>query len=210
MPSRLRYLKWALLGSCTVAALLVLVLWWWTANSYLALSSYDYGPGRDRGWAFYSQDGWLHAYYTRDRPADNGADDGTWAWITGPHLGNGPDGGPAGGAHYPPTCMNEWEETQWTSLGLGWYVQGSRFSNLHGWYAYTSRGLLFPHWLAALVLAAAPAACTGRALLRVHRARRRRRLGLCAQCGYDVRTQAHGEGGEQCPECGTPLPLGRP
>ena len=58
--------------------------------------------------------------------------------------------------------------------------------------------LAFPAWLgtAASGLLALPWV-----LLRL-RARRRRRTGLCARCGYDLRA-----GHDRCPECGDPVPV---
>jgi hypothetical protein len=56
------------------------------------------------------------------------------------------------------------------------------------------RGVTFPHWVAVLATALLPALAGRRARL----ARRRRRLGLCMRCGYDLRATRG-----QCPECGT-------
>jgi hypothetical protein len=54
-----------------------------------------------------------------------------------------------------------------------------------------------PYWFPTLVLALLPAA-RGTSLLRRHlRTRRRRRLGHCRRCGYDLRATP-----QRCPECG--------
>jgi hypothetical protein len=56
------------------------------------------------------------------------------------------------------------------------------------------RALYVPHWLLAALLLVAP---LGR-LRGTLRSRRRRRAGLCARCGYDLRATP-----DRCPECGT-------
>jgi hypothetical protein len=62
--------------------------------------------------------------------------------------------------------------------------------------------IVVPHWLFVVmptaVLAVMPIA-------RAMRRRRRRQLGLCPRCGYDLR----GVTG-RCPECGEPAPAARP
>ena len=74
-------------------------------------------------------------------------------------------------------------------LGLGYY----RRQFIMPADTSTRWGLMVPHWFAALVFAALPA----RWLLFQHRQRTRRRLGLCQNCGYDLRTTP-----DRCPECG--------
>jgi hypothetical protein len=56
------------------------------------------------------------------------------------------------------------------------------------------------HWLLALILLAAPTLW----LIRFRNARRDRKVGLCAACGYDLRAtpQAGGPLLDRCPECG--------
>jgi hypothetical protein len=54
--------------------------------------------------------------------------------------------------------------------------------------------IFFPHWSLAILLAILPAIHL-RAILR---ARRRNRIGLCRNCGYDLRATP-----DRCPECGT-------
>jgi hypothetical protein len=53
--------------------------------------------------------------------------------------------------------------------------------------------LTFPHWFLALLFAILPAIHL-RAILRT---RRRNRIGLCQNCGYDLRATP-----DRCPECG--------
>jgi predicted RNA-binding Zn-ribbon protein involved in translation (DUF1610 family) len=50
-----------------------------------------------------------------------------------------------------------------------------------------------PHWLFVLVFGLSP-------MLPFRRQQRRRKLGLCLTCGYDLRASK-----ERCPECGTPI-----
>ena len=74
-----------------------------------------------------------------------------------------------------------------------------------GWKHYTGRQICsgqsplrpsnkLPLWVPALMFAIAPAW----PLSSPYRRRRRRKLGLCLKCGYDLRGSA-----ERCPECGT-------
>ncbi len=63
----------------------------------------------------------------------------------------------------------------------------------HRWWVYRLEG---PFWLATILFAFWPAVYLWRGPLR---RRRRRRLGLCERCGYDLRGQIDA----RCPECGT-------
>ena len=56
--------------------------------------------------------------------------------------------------------------------------------------------LYIPFWLLVLTCAAFP----GHSMLLVHRRRKRKKLGLCLKCGYDLRASK-----ERCPECGESL-----
>jgi hypothetical protein len=55
--------------------------------------------------------------------------------------------------------------------------------------------LTFPHWALAIVLGVYPLV----AYRRIARLHRRRKLGLCLHCGYDLQ----GLTSDRCPECGT-------
>jgi len=59
--------------------------------------------------------------------------------------------------------------------------------------------VVFPIWVILLLLWVYPAFMFARGPLRRHR---RRRRGLCAQCGYNLTGNTSGI----CPECGTPIP----
>lgn len=60
-----------------------------------------------------------------------------------------------------------------------------------------------PHWAIVVPLLVVPAFAI-RLCLRCRRWLYRRRHGLCARCGYDLRASP-----ERCPECGTPVPRKR-
>ncbi len=55
-------------------------------------------------------------------------------------------------------------------------------------------GVAIPLWMPCLVFAALPAY----SLSPIHHRRKRKKLGLCLKCGYDLRASK-----ERCPECGT-------
>ncbi len=68
------------------------------------------------------------------------------------------------------------------------------------WYVATEAGTLYaswntgiPLWMPTLLFAAYPAY----RLLPFHRRRKRKTLGLCVKCGYDLRGSKR-----RCPECG--------
>ncbi len=61
--------------------------------------------------------------------------------------------------------------------------------------------LEFPHWAPMLAAAVLPAV----GITRARRRQRRKRLGLCLKCGYDLRGSK-----ERCPECGTAIPAQHP
>ena len=58
----------------------------------------------------------------------------------------------------------------------------------------TMARLVIPLWILVTIFALILSLC----FLPVHRRRKRSKLGLCLECGYDLRGS-----GERCPECGT-------
>jgi hypothetical protein len=75
-------------------------------------------------------------------------------------------------------------KTSWSpATGYNWPTITTRFS------------IVIPHWFIVGVLAVLPAWW----LIRRRNARRARRAGLCANCGYDLRATP-----DRCPECGQP------
>ena len=89
-------------------------------------------------------------------------------------------------------------------LGSSWNVGEWRASDSRNgtappptfeWYVVP----IWPAFVALTVLAAVTGAPAAGACVRARTSRRRMRLGLCADCGYDVRASP-----DRCPECGTP------
>ena len=64
---------------------------------------------------------------------------------------------------------------------------------IYGWYNGHS-GMSMPLWIPGFVLALVPAFC----ITPLYRSRKRKKLGLCSKCGYDLRASK-----DRCPECGT-------
>ncbi len=84
----------------------------------------------------------------------------------------------------------------------GWVVYGLRKSNrfstiLTPDFSRNPFGLGIPLWIPTLLFAVWPASL----LLPFHRRRKRKKLGLCVKCGYDLRGSKN-----RCPECGTEFP----
>ena len=86
-----------------------------------------------------------------------------------------------------------------TSIGNNFFF----LRGFHGWHTYFWFGEIvpsaaattgsFPLWIPTLTFALLPAY----ALLPYHRRRKRKKLGLCVKCGYDLRGSK-----DRCPECG--------
>ncbi len=87
-------------------------------------------------------------------------------------------------------------EHEWMRVGCGslrtiWRPSYSRQSQL----------LRIPLWIPTVLFTTV----FWWSFLPIHRRRKWRKLGLCLQCGYDLRGS-----GERCPECGTACELDRP
>ena len=72
-------------------------------------------------------------------------------------------------------------------------VQGFR-SFATGWVPHFGRVSVIPLWIPTLLFAALFLSCRP---FHFHRRRKRKRLGLCLKCGYDLRASE-----ARCPECG--------
>ena len=68
-----------------------------------------------------------------------------------------------------------------------WMPQGS-------FYSRNAYGVLIPFWLITMVFGMMLCLCHP---LSHHRCRKRKKLGLCLSCGYDIRASK-----DRCPECG--------
>jgi hypothetical protein len=76
-----------------------------------------------------------------------------------------------------------------------WISRGRTDFTTHWRFVYMSgRVVVIPLWMPTVLFGVLPTA----ALVRVTRNRRRRKLGQCLKCGYDLRGSS-----ERCPECGT-------
>jgi hypothetical protein len=78
--------------------------------------------------------------------------------------------------------------------GLGFDLAISRSGGFDGWVAFV------PCWFVCLMTAVS--VVVPLTLARRRRAARRRLMGLCPSCGYDLRATP-----ERCPECGTAVPI---
>jgi len=76
-----------------------------------------------------------------------------------------------------------------------WISHGPRRLGTHWRLVYISGSvLILPLWIPTVLFGIWPTI----ALVRLRRHRRRRKLGLCLKCGYDLRASK-----DRCPECGT-------
>ena len=81
-------------------------------------------------------------------------------------------------------------------LGFGYSRRGS-FTGPSGRFGH----VVVPYWSLLAATALPPLLWLGVRSRRTLLLRRRKRLGLCVRCGYDLRASPG-----RCPECGTPAP----
>ncbi len=81
----------------------------------------------------------------------------------------------------------EAQPPRWISRGCTGFTTHWRFVYMSG------RVVVIPLWIPTVLFGILPTA----ALVRVTRRRKRKKLGLCLECGYDLRGSK-----ERCPECG--------
>jgi len=87
--------------------------------------------------------------------------------------------------------------TGFSFLGFGYaYEVSARNLNV-----VIVRWIWLPHWFCVLMFAMLPAV----RLRSVLRTRRRNRMGVCRNCGYDLRATP-----DRCPECGTAVETASP
>ena len=83
--------------------------------------------------------------------------------------------------------------------GEGWHVEGfrgfhSRWTPQIPFYVERNYAVFIPIWFTTLIFGTMFWLCHP---LHYHRRRKRKKLGLCVKCGYDLRASK-----DRCPECG--------
>ncbi len=84
--------------------------------------------------------------------------------------------------------------TQLPDWVLGWHVRGFEDLSTDWRPSMDSNGVIVPLWVPSVIFALL-SYFTG--FLPLYRRRKRKNLGLCLKCGYDLRASK-----ERCPECG--------
>ncbi len=83
---------------------------------------------------------------------------------------------------FPKSTWNPYRSFQWSNSTL-----------TRGGITLRTKAVTFPHWLLVLLFST-PLWVAG---TRVYRRRKRKKLGLCLKCGYELRASK-----DRCPECG--------
>ena len=97
-----------------------------------------------------------------------------------------------------------WKDSGAVGEHQSWRVNGLRYDRMQSrkttwWVFFLRSGSKISGGVVALWIPTAALLCLNAWLLHpYHRRRRRRKLGLCLKCGYDLRASK-----ERCPECGT-------
>ncbi|MCH8965805.1 MAG: hypothetical protein IIB58_12635 [Planctomycetes bacterium] len=97
-----------------------------------------------------------------------------------------------------------WKDSGAVGEHQSWRVNGLRYDRMQSrkttwWVFFLRSGPKISGGVVALWIPTAVLLCLNAWLLHpYHRRRRRRKLGLCLKCGYDLRASK-----ERCPECGT-------
>ena len=87
-----------------------------------------------------------------------------------------------------------WSHSGFSGLATDW-IPGWNFEDQIGMSFYHGWSVWIPFWIpTSLSVLAASFLC----LFPNHRRRKRKKLGLCVKCGYDLRASK-----DRCPECGT-------
>ena len=108
----------------------------------------------------------------------------------------------------PPEARAVWRQRALRDAEPHWDRTTERSSIPASWTTYVvlpwnlrltgkDRYVILPHWALAGVAAILPTIWA----VRLRRPGRRRQVGFCPTCGYDLRASAG-----RCPECGTPIP----
>jgi hypothetical protein len=98
-----------------------------------------------------------------------------------------------------PDRWDDYKNDRWpyNIFTMGWYKPFIGFLNVHSYSGRWYVTIWGRYWPLAIISSILPLIWSWRALRR-YRLTRRRKLGQCATCGYDLRATP-----DRCPECGT-------
>ena len=168
----MRRVRFILSAACVVLCVAIVVLW---VRGYFVSETAGYGVGRPGGTmsvaGFVSGRGGLGLVVLTGLPHQADIDGSFWQFEPR---------GYAGGLGNEPA--------RWKAIGFMFIRLPLGGGSERGW------AVVAPMWALLLAAAAAP---TWHFWGVARRERRRRRLGLCRGCGYDLRAS-----GKRCPECG--------